>query len=233
MCAQTGDRSFRSWQVRHQPAELTIVGFMARLFEIHPVDPQARLVSEVVRVLRDGGVIAYPTDSGYALGWSLGNGAAIARIKQLRELDDTHHFTLVCHDLGQLSQFVEMSNPVFRAIKAATPGPYTFILPATKVVPKKLLSPKRRTVGARIPDNKVAQALVAELGEPLMSSTLLLPGDDEPLFEGWMVNDRVGSAVDAVVDAGECSSQPTTVVDLTSAVAEVLRLGAGDVAPFE
>ncbi|NQU36457.1 MAG: threonylcarbamoyl-AMP synthase [Actinobacteria bacterium] len=206
---------------------------MARYFEVHPTDPQPRAISQIVEILRGGGVVAYPTDSGYALGWTIGNASAIGRIKSLRALDDSHHFTLVCHDLAQLSEFVELSNPVFRAIKAATPGAYTFILPATKVVPKKLLSPKRRTVGARIPDNAVAQALVAELGEPLMSSTLLLPGEEDPLSEGWLVKERLDGAVDGVVDAGDCPAFPTTVVDLTGAVAEILRVGAGDVSLFE
>lgn len=206
---------------------------MARYFEVHPADPQPRTISQIVEILRAGGIVAYPTDSGYALGWTIGNASAIDRIKNLRDLDDSHHFTLVCRDLAQLSEFVELSNPVFRAIKAATPGAYTFILPATKVVPKKLLSPKRRTVGARIPDNAVAQALVTELGEPLMSSTLLLPGDEDPLSEGWLVKERLDGAVDAVVDAGDCPAWPTTVVDLTGAVAEILRVGAGDVAAFE
>jgi tRNA threonylcarbamoyl adenosine modification protein (Sua5/YciO/YrdC/YwlC family) len=206
---------------------------MARLFEIHPANPQPRQIAEVVRVLQEGGIVAYPTDSGYALGWTIGNADAIERIKQLRALDDGHHFTLVCHDLGQLSQFVELSNPVFRAVKAATPGPYTFILPATKVVPKKLLSPKRRTVGARIPEHKVVQAIVTELGEPLMSSTLLLPGEDDPMSEGWLVKDRLDAVIDAVVDAGDCPPSPTTVVDLAGAEVQVLRLGAGDPAPFQ
>lgn len=200
---------------------------------MHPADPQPRAISQIVDILQRGGIVAYPTDSGYALGWTIGNAGAIGRIKSLRALDDSHHFTLICHDLAQLSEFVELSNPVFRAIKAATPGAYTFILPATKVVPKKLLSPKRRTVGARIPDNAVAQALVAELGEPLMSSTLLLPGEEDSLSEGWIVKERLNGAVDAVVDAGECPASPTTVVDLTGLAAEILRVGAGDVAAFE
>lgn len=200
---------------------------------MHPADPQPRAISQIVDILQRGGIVAYPTDSGYALGWTIGNAGAIGRIKSLRALDDSHHFTLICHDLAQLSEFVELSNPVFRALKAATPGAYTFILPATKVVPKKLLSPKRRTVGARIPDNAVAQALVAELGEPLMSSTLLLPGEEDSLSEGWIVKERLDGAVDAVVDAGECPASPTTVVDLTGPAAEILRVGAGDVAAFE
>lgn len=200
---------------------------------MHPADPQPRAISQIVDILQRGGIVAYPTDSGYALGWTIGNAGAIGRIKSLRALDDSHHFTLICHDLAQLSEFVELSNPVFRALKAATPGAYTFILPATKVVPKKLLSPKRRTVGARIPDNAVAQALVTELGEPLMSSTLLLPGEEDSLSEGWIVKERLDGAVDAVVDAGECPASPTTVVDLTGPAAEILRVGAGDVAAFE
>ena len=205
---------------------------MARYLDIHPDDPQPRLIDQAVKILRDGGIVAYPTDSGYALGWTLGNAEAIKRIKDLRGLDDKHHFTLMCHDMAQLGQFVELSTPVFRAVKAATPGPYTFILPATKEVPKRLLSPKTRTVGARIPDHRVAQALVSELGEPLMSSTLLLPGEDEPMSQGWLVKDRLDALIDAVIDSGDCLPSPTTVVDLSAGTAEILREGAGDTRLF-
>lgn len=206
---------------------------MARYYDIHPDNPQPRIVDQVVKLLDEGGLIAYPTDSGYALGCRLGNREGVERIKNLRQLDDGHHFTLVCHDLAQLSQFVVMSNPVFRAVKAATPGPYTFILPGTKEVPKRLLNPKKHTVGARIPDHAVAQALVTALGEPLMSSSLLLPGQQEPLAQGWLVKDELDDAVDAVLDSGDCLPQPTTVVDLTGGEVKVARLGAGDPTPFE
>jgi len=206
---------------------------MARYYDVHPQDPQPRIIDQVVAVLDDGGLIAYPTDSGYALGCRLGNREGVDRIKALRKLDDRHHFTLVCHDLAQLSQFVVMSNPVFRAVKAATPGPYTFILPGTKEVPKRLLNPKKNTVGVRIPDHAVTQALVTALGEPMMSSTLLLPGEAEPMSQGWMVKEELEDAVDAVIDAGDCLPQPTTVVDLTGGDVEVVRVGAGDPAPFQ
>ena len=150
---------------------------MVRDFDIHPDNPQARTIQQVVNLVRDGGLIAYPTDSSYALGCQLGNAEGLARMKGIRHLDDKHHFTLVCHDFAQLSQFVQVSNAAFRLMKASTPGAYTFILPATKDVPRRLMHPKKKTVGVRIPDNEVVQALVGELGEPLISTTLLLPGD--------------------------------------------------------
>lgn len=206
---------------------------VARYFEVHPEDPQPRSVQKIVEMLRSGALIAYPTDSGYALGCQLGNVAGVQRIKEIRHLDDKHHFTLVCHDLGQLSQFVQLSNPVFRAVKAATPGRYTFILPATREVPRRLVHPKKRTVGARIPASPLAQAIVTELGEPLMSSTLILPGQEVPMSQGWEVQEELGHAVDAVVDAGECQVEPTTVVDLTGGAAVIVRRGAGDPSPFE
>ncbi len=206
---------------------------MARYYDIHPDNPQPRAIGQVAAIVRDDGLIAYPTDSGYALGCQIGNAAGVERIVALRELDDKHHFTLVCHDIAQLSAFVVLSNRVFRAIKAATPGPYTFILPASKEVPRRLAHPKKRTVGVRIPDNAVAQALVVELGEPLISSTLLLPGEHEPMSRGWEVKERLDGLVDAVIDAGDCLPEPTTVVDLTGGGAEIMRLGAGDPAPFE
>ena len=160
---------------------------MARYIDVHPVDPQPRAIRQAVDIIRSGGLIAYPTDSCYALGCLLGNQEGKNRITALRKLDDKHHFTLVCRDFAQLGQFVHVDNAVFRAIKAATPGSYTFILPATKEVPRRLMHPKKRTVGVRIPDHPVAQALVAELGEPILSSTLLLPGDDEPMTDGWEI----------------------------------------------
>lgn len=206
---------------------------MARFFDVHPVDPQPRAISQAVQILREGGLIAYPTDSCYALGAMMGNREALERIRQIRHLDEKHHFTLVCAEFAQLGQLVEMPNDVFRAIKAVTPGPYTFILPATREVPKRMLHPKKKSMGVRIPDNAVVRALLRELGEPLLSSTLLLPGEEAPLTDGWEIKERLDNAVDAVIDAGECGSEPTTVVDFTSGTAEIARYGAGDPSRFE
>ena len=206
---------------------------MARFLDIHPVDPQPRLIAQAVAMLRDDGLLAYPTDSGYALGIQLGNRDGLDRIRTIRELDDKHHFTLVCRDFAQLGLLVHLDIAAFRAIKAASPGPYTFILPATAEVPKRLMHPKKRTVGVRIPDHALVQALLAELGEPILSSTLLLPGETEPMTEGWVVQEEIGQLLDAVIDSGECGSLPTTVVDFTSGSPEITRYGAGDTARFE
>jgi tRNA threonylcarbamoyl adenosine modification protein (Sua5/YciO/YrdC/YwlC family) len=206
---------------------------MARYLDVHPVDPQPRVIGQAVALVRDGGLAAYPTDSGYALGCALGNQEGKERIVRIRHLDDRHHFTLVCRDFAQLGQLVHIDNAVFRAVKASTPGPYTFILPATREVPRRLLHPKKKTVGVRIPSNRVVQALLAELGEPLLSSTLILPGETEPMTEGWLVKEELDHQVDAVLDSGECGSEPTTVVDFSDGVPEVVRRGAGDPAPFE
>ncbi len=204
---------------------------MARFFEVHPQNPQQRLINQVVQMLQQDALIAYPTDSGYALGSRLGNVEGMARIRELRHLDDHHHYTLMCHDFAQLSQFVFVSNRVFRLIKAHTPGSYTFILPATREVPRRFMNPKKRTVGVRIPPHPVAQALVTTLGEPLLSSTLLLPGDELPMSDGWEVKERLDHSVDAVID-GECGTEPTTVVDLSESEPVIQRVGAGDPAPF-
>ncbi|WP_091652885.1 L-threonylcarbamoyladenylate synthase [Micromonospora pallida] len=206
---------------------------MARYFDVHPDNPQPRSIGQVVGIVRDGGLIAYPTDSCFALGCQLGNKAGIDRIRQIRHLDDDHHFTLVCRDFAQLGQFVQINNALFRSLKAATPGSYTFILPATKEVPRRLLHPKRKTVGVRIPAHTVTQAILAELGEPLVSSTLLLPGETEPMTEGWSIKETLDHAVDAVVDSGECGTEPTTVIDFSQGEAEVVRRGAGDPTRFE
>jgi tRNA threonylcarbamoyl adenosine modification protein (Sua5/YciO/YrdC/YwlC family) len=205
---------------------------MARYLEIHPDNPQPRTVAQAVEIIRDGGLVAYPTDSGYALGAQLGNKDALERIKAIRRLDDKHHFTLVCRDFAQLGQFVHVDNTVFRAVKHATPGPYTFILPATPEVPRRLLHPKKRTVGARIPDHAVVQALLAELGEPLLSSSLILPGHEEAMTQGWEVKEELDQVVDAVIESGEVTAEPTTVIDFLDGVPEVVREGAGDVAAF-
>ncbi|WP_132877275.1 L-threonylcarbamoyladenylate synthase [Tamaricihabitans halophyticus] len=206
---------------------------MARYYDVHPRNPQRRSIGQVVELVRNGGLIAYPTDSCFALGCQLGDKAGIDRIRAIRKLDDRHHFTLVCEDFAQLGQFVVVNNAVFRAIKAATPGKYTFILPATKEVPRRLLHPKKKTVGVRIPEHTVAQALVAELGEPLLSSTLLLPDEQEPLTNGWEIKEQLDHVIDAVVDSGECGVEPTTVVDFSVDEPEIVRYGAGDPSRFE
>ena len=205
---------------------------MARYFDVHPVDPQPRAIAQVADVVRNGGLIAYPTDSCFALGCALGNREGLARIRAIRHLDGRHHFTLVCHDFAQLGQFVHVSNAMFRLVKASTPGSYTFILPATKEVPRQLMHPRKKTVGVRIPEHVVVQALLAELGEPLLSSTLLLPDHDVPLTQGWEIKEELDNAVDAVIDSGECGTEPTTVIDLSGDEPEIIRKGAGDVARF-
>ncbi|MBV8932039.1 MAG: threonylcarbamoyl-AMP synthase [Kutzneria sp.] len=206
---------------------------MAKYFDVHPENPQRRAISQAVDIVRTGGLIAYPTDSCFALGCQLGNGAGIDRIRSIRRLDERHHFTLVCQDFAQLGQFVHVSNAVFRAVKASTPGSYTFILPATKEVPRRLLHPKKKTVGVRIPNHVVAQALVAELGEPLLSSTLLLPDQQEAMTQGWEIKERLEHVVDAVIDSGDCGTEPTTVIDFSQDEPEIVRRGAGDTIRFE
>jgi tRNA threonylcarbamoyl adenosine modification protein (Sua5/YciO/YrdC/YwlC family) len=201
---------------------------VARYVDLHPVNPQARLVGQVVEALRDDALIAYPTDSGYALGCQLGNRDGRDRILRIRDLDDRHHFTLMCKDFAQLGQFVHIDNAAFRAIKAATPGPYTFILPATGEVPRRLMHPKKRTVGVRIPDHVVVCALLEELGEPMLTSTLIRPGETEPRTMGWEIKEDLDHQVDIVVEAGETLAEPTTVVDWSEGYPEIVRVGAGD-----
>lgn len=187
----------------------------------------------MVDILRAGGLIVYPTDSCFALGCALGNKEGIDRIREIRHLDSSHHFTLVCRDFAQLGRFVQVDNALFRAIKAATPGGYTFILPATKEVPRRLLHPRKKTVGVRIPAHVVTQALLTELGEPLLSSTLLLPDEIEPMTQGWEIKERLDHVVDAIVDSGGCGAVPTTVIDFSKPEPEILRRGAGDPSLFE
>ncbi|GAA1137665.1 tRNA threonylcarbamoyl adenosine modification protein (Sua5/YciO/YrdC/YwlC family) [Kitasatospora gansuensis] len=206
---------------------------MAKYFDVHPQTPQARTISTVADSLRSGALIAYPTDSCFALGCRMGNQEGLERIRSIRKLDDRHHFTLMCENFAQLGQFVQIDNAVFRAVKAATPGSYTFILPATKEVPRRLMHPKKKTVGVRIPDHAVTRALLAELGEPLVSSTLLLPGEEEPLTQGWEIKERLDHVLDAVMDSGDCGTVPTTVVDFSGGAPEIVRYGAGDPTPFE
>ncbi|MCA1780934.1 MAG: threonylcarbamoyl-AMP synthase [Intrasporangiaceae bacterium] len=204
---------------------------MRRYLDIHPQDPQPRLITQAVQILADGGLIAYPTDSGYALGCALGNQEGKERIASIRRLGDRHHYTLVCSSFAQLGHFVLIDNRVFRAVKAATPGPFTFILPATKEVPRRLMHPKKKTVGVRLPDHRLVAALLAEVGEPLLSSTLILPGQDDPLTEGWVVGQEIGHLVDAVIE-GECGLEPTTVVDFSGGAPVIARFGAGDASLF-
>lgn len=206
---------------------------MARYYDVHPDNPQPRAIGQVVDLVREGGLIAYPTDSCFALGCQPGNKDGLERIRQIRRLDDKHHFTLVCKDFSQLGQFVHVDNSIFRAVRSATPGSYTFILPATREVPRRLLHPKKKTVGVRIPDHTVVRALLEELGEPLLSSTLLLPDEQDPMTQGWEIKERLDHEVDAVIDSGDCGVEPTTVVDLSQGYPEIVRRGAGDPARFE
>jgi tRNA threonylcarbamoyl adenosine modification protein (Sua5/YciO/YrdC/YwlC family) len=206
---------------------------MARYFDVHPVDPQPRSVGQVAALVREDALIAYPTDSCYALGFRLDSMTGAERVRRIRRLDERHHFTLVCSDFAQLGQLVQLSNAAFRGVKAATPGPYTFILPATREVPRRLAHPKKKTVGVRIPEHPFVRALLRELGEPLVSSTLLLPGHDDPMTDGWAIKEELDHVVDAVVDAGDCGTEPTTVVDWSEGYPEVVRAGAGDPSRFE
>ena len=201
---------------------------MARYFDVHPQDPQPRSIGQVVQLIREDALVAYPTDSCYALGSRLDNPDGVDRIRRIRRLDDKHHFTLVCLDFAQLGQLVQLDNAAFRAVKAATPGPYTFILPATREVPKRLAHPKKRTVGVRIPDHRVVHAILETFGEPLLTSTLLLPGEEEPRTSGWEIKEELDHQVDVVIEAGETPGEPTTVVDWSQGQPEVLRRGAGD-----
>lgn len=205
---------------------------MAQYFQIHPTHPQPRLIKRAVEIVRQGGVIAYPTDSCYALGCHIGDKAAMERIRRIRRVDDRHNFTLVCRDLSEVAQYARVSNVDYRLLKANTPGPYTFILPATREVPRRLQHPKRKTIGLRVPDHVIAQALLAELGEPLMSSTLMLPGEELPLSDPEEIRSRLEHDVDLVVDGGFCGLEPTTVVELEDGQASVARAGKGDNARF-
>jgi tRNA threonylcarbamoyl adenosine modification protein (Sua5/YciO/YrdC/YwlC family) len=205
---------------------------MAQLFAIHPANPQPRLVRQAAELIRSGAVVVYPTDSCYALGCRIGDKAAMERIRAIREVDERHHLTLVCRNLAEIGQYARIDNSQFRLLKAATPGSYTFILQATREVPKRLLHPSRRTIGLRIPDHKVAQALLAELNEPLLSSTLLLPGDETPLNDADEIRERLGRKVDAVIDSGSCGIVPTTVVDMTGSAPVIVRAGKGALEVF-
>ena len=205
---------------------------MATMIEIHPQDPQPRRVQAVVEIMQAGGLVAYPTDSSYAFGCHIGDKKAMDRIHRIRRTDKKHNFTLVCADLAEISVYARVENWAYRMIKSMTPGPYTFILPATRGVPKRLQNPKRRTIGLRVPDHRVAQDIIQALGEPIMSSTLVLPGDDVPLTDPLEIDARIGHQIEAVVDAGPAGIEPTTVLDLSSGTVEILRVGRGDVSQF-
>ena len=201
---------------------------MARYFAVHPDNPQARLIRQAAEILRDGGVIAYPTDSSYALGCHIGDADAARRIRQIRGVGDSHYLTLVLRDLSEIGHFARLDNWQFRIIRLGTPGSYTFLVPATREVPRRLQHPKRSTVGVRVPDHPVVQALLAELAEPLLSSTLILPGEDEPLNDADTIREAIGGQLDLVIDAGACPAQPTTVIDLSSPPGVIVRRGGGD-----
>lgn len=202
---------------------------MARLVEIHPKNPQQRLITEVVEIIRAGGLIAYPTDSSYAFGCHIGNKRAIDRIRRIRQTDKNHNFTLVCSDLSEISVYARVENWAYRLIKSLTPGPYTFILQASREVPKRLQHPKRRTIGLRVPDHAIVRAMLQTLGEPIMSSTLSLPDDDLPLTTAVEIDDRIGNDIDLIIDGGPTGIEPTSVIDLSSGSVEILRYGLGDV----
>lgn len=205
---------------------------MAQFFSIHSDNPQLRLIRQAVSIVRAGGIVVYPTDSCYALGCHLGDKAAMTRIRTIREVDDKHHFTLVCRDLAEISHYAKIDNSQYRLLKATTPGNYTFILQASREVPRRLQHPKRNTIGLRIPEHPVVQALLEELGEPLLSSTLILPEDDFPLNDAEEIRERLEHHVDLVMDAGSCGVDMTTVIDLTSDVPGLIRAGKGSLEPF-
>jgi tRNA threonylcarbamoyl adenosine modification protein (Sua5/YciO/YrdC/YwlC family) len=205
---------------------------VSQYFELHPVTPQLRLIRRAVEIVREGGVIAYPTDSCYALGCHIGDKAALERVRRIRQADRNHHFTLVCRDLSEIGRFARLDTWQFRLLKAATPGPFTFLLPATRETPRRLQHERRRTIGIRVPDHPVPLMLLAELGEPLMSSTLILPGDSAPMTDGREIRARLEHVIDAVLDGGNCGTEPTTVVDLAVKPAVVIRRGKGDFTRF-
>lgn len=205
---------------------------MSQFFSIHAENPQARLINQAVEILNKGGVIAYPTDSSYALGCIIGNKEAQSRIRSIRGVDETHHFTLVCRNLAELATYAQVDNVQFRLLKANTPGKYTFVLKATREVPRRLQHPKRSTLGLRVPEHAVTQALLTELNQPLLSMTLSLKDDSEPLNEAWSIRERLEHQLELVIDAGPCSAIPTTVIDLTTDNPQLIRHGSGDLAPF-
>lgn len=205
---------------------------MSQFFKVHPVNPQARLLRQAAEIVRSGGVIAYPTDSCYALGWSIGDKQALERVRRIRQTERDHDFTLVCRDLKDIATYARVENWSYRLLRSLTPGPYTFVLRATHEVPKRLQDPKRRSIGIRVPSHTIVQDLLDELGEPLMTSTLLLPGDELPLTDAEEIRERIGQQVDAIIDGGACGLEPTTVLDLSQGEVTVLRKGKGEIAAF-
>lgn len=205
---------------------------MTVYLQIHPDDPQSRHLARAAEIVREGGVIAFPTDSCYALGCHLGDKDAVDRIRAIREVDERHHLTLMCRDLSEIAQYARVDNAQYRLLKATTPGSYTFILEGTKELPRRVLHPKRKTIGLRVPEHRVALALLAELGEPLLTATLSLPGDEAPLTEGWEIQDRLDGRLELILDGGHCGTEPTTVIDLTGGVPELVRAGRGSLDPF-
>lgn len=201
---------------------------MSDYLSIHPQNPQQRLIAKAAEIVRKGGVIVYPTDSVYAIGCHIGDKQAMDRIRSIRQVDKNHNFTLMCRDLSELASYARVDNSAFRSLKAQTPGPFTFILPATSEVPRRLMHPKRKTIGLRVPDSPIVQALLAELGEPMMSVTLIMPGDEYPLSDPYDIRAALEAHVDVLIDGGHCGLEPTTVVDMTGPVPEVTRQGMGD-----
>jgi tRNA threonylcarbamoyl adenosine modification protein (Sua5/YciO/YrdC/YwlC family) len=206
---------------------------MAELIEIHPRNPQPRLIARAADVVRAGGVIVYPTDSCYALGCRIGEKAALDRIRMIRRVDDKHHFTLVCRDLSEIATYARVDNIAYRLLKSLTPGPYTFIVQGTKQVPRRLMHPKRRAIGIRVPDTPIVRDLLAELDQPILSSTLILPGDERPLDDMYDIREHMAHCVDLIIDGGACGVEPTTVVDMTAEPPQVLRRGRGDTSLFD
>ncbi|MES9868656.1 MAG: L-threonylcarbamoyladenylate synthase [Sedimenticola sp.] len=206
---------------------------MAQFFQIHPDNPQKRLINNAVEIIHQGGLVIYPTDSSYALGCHIGDKTAMERIRRIRQLDDKHNFTLVCRDLSEISTYAKVGNQHYRMLKTLTPGPFTFIHKATKQVPRRLQHPRRKTIGIRVPDNVIAQELLGTLGEPLMSSTLIMPGEDMPLTDPYEMKDLLGHHVDLIIDGGYCGFEPTTVVDMEEETPSVIRVGKGDASLFE
>jgi tRNA threonylcarbamoyl adenosine modification protein (Sua5/YciO/YrdC/YwlC family) len=205
---------------------------MSQFFSLHPLQPQPRLIRQAAEIMRAGGLVAFPTDSAYALGGPMGNADLLQRIRRIRNVDERHHFTLMCRDLSEIGTYARVDNAQYRLLKAATPGTYTFILEASRELPRRVLHPRRKTIGLRIPDHPLVAALLAELGEPILTSTLLLPGEDLPLADAQVIRERLGKQLDLVIEAGACGPEATTVIDLTAGTPVLIRAGKGVLAPF-